>query len=655
MNDSTKIVNNFYQTARAAFKNTDFATEQLTFLAVWWLCFLIYPLWYLPASNTIRALTCAGLFAIFIVCLLLFKSLNVFGQSATNKTETQTNDGHFFLVLFSLAYTCHVPFLYKPILTGLDTIDHAAIPAVLAHKIAQGITTRTGVPLSTLLTILTVTGAAAFSISPTARRIVHKTFTRIASLTAQHLWKTITVLGVVTVIYAYTLISVAAFERFPDLNPIFRYQPISKLTLIPLYIIFGLHEWIGRILQIAFTFAGAFYLYRITGLFGTKTASRTAAILYVFLPPVFHYSNTHMIEGGLLFFMIASFYHWIRYLEKNERRDLIRGTLFCTLACLYKHPAVSVIPAFTAMGIYDYLFPKPAQTRHIPWGTVIACAIPSITFITFMKLAGFNTDAPTEVKTLNLATNLQTISLGDTLPVALLFLTGSISLALTKPFRRFVYLFAWIGVHYVLVSLSSNADNVRQALPYHAGLCVVAALLVDRCPIKYKRIQSILVYGVLPVFLFWACLLMDRRQDFLKVGRPMSDRSYITLSNIKESYLPYPAAIRALRDLTAPGDTIYAPMANEPVHFYLAKYDLNGRNYIRKIWASPDQQTAENLLAHCRDIGAEWLLLPRGKWAYRYLDLDLVESIFQNPPPGLKPIRIVSEGRESIGIWRVQM
>jgi len=524
---------------------------------------------------------------------------------------------------------------------------------VLANRIVQGISNRIGIAVQPLLMIAATLFVIVLVIQKNARRSVCNGLSRVAPLAVLHLWKTIVVLALITVCYASTVMVFAIPERLGDLSPIFRYQPISKLILTPLYMVFGLHEWVGRVLQIAFTFGGAFYLYRITGLFGTQTASRAAAILYVFLPPVFHYGNTHMIEGGLLFLIIASFYHWIRYLEKSESRDLIRGTLFCTFACLYKHPAVSVIPAFAAMTAYDFLFPKPSRTRRFPWPSVIACAIPSITFLLFMKLAAFNTDTPSKVQPLNLAQNVKSIPLGDTLPIALLFLCGLIYVSVTKPFRRFVILFAWAGTHYLLVSLSSNADNVRQALPCHAGLIVMAALLLDGWPSRYLKIQSLFVYAVLPVFLLWACLFMDRRQDFRHVGRAMGDRSYITFSNWEESYLPYPAAVRWLQLYTAPGDTIYAPMANEPVHFYLAKYTMDDRNYDRKIWAPLPEQNLDSLLAHCRKIGAKWLVLPRGKWPYTYLDLEMIESLFSHAPPGYKPVHQVSSGREEIGILKI--
>jgi hypothetical protein len=117
------------------------------------------------------------------------------------------------------------------------------------------------------------------------------------------------------------LLHIQWLERFDDLNPLFRYPPLSKFFSIPLYICFGLHEWTGRVMQIGFTFGMAFYLYRLAQFYGGDAAGKTAAILGVFLPPVFHYGNTTMIEGGTLFFITASFF--TGYVLSNAKGNLI--------------------------------------------------------------------------------------------------------------------------------------------------------------------------------------------------------------------------------------------------------------------------------------------------------------------------------------------
>ena len=333
-----------------------------------------------------------------------------------------------------------------------------------------------------------------------------------------------------------------------------------------------------------------------------------------------------MIEGGTLFFVAASFYYLIRSLESDGAGDLIKGIVFCTFGCLYKHPMVSVIPAFALMTVYDFFFPKGAKPIRPFWAPVKGLIIPAVTVLVYMKLSSFNSDVPSDLffpTFERMAANLRAVALGVTLPIALSFLGGMIYLAFWRWDRLFWFLLSWIGTHFILSCMSDVYANVRQSLPYYVGAIVAASIFIDAMADMCGNRKKLILYGILPVWLLWACLLMNRVQDIHLIGRAMGDRSYVNLTNWKDSYIPYDAIIQDLKETTAPGDTIYAPMANEPVKFYIEKYDFHDRRYIRDEWGPINHSTPGLLIEFCLRNEVDWLLLPRGKWLINYGNLRI--------------------------------
>ncbi|NPU95935.1 MAG: hypothetical protein HPY51_01805 [Candidatus Omnitrophica bacterium] len=628
------------------------------FALAWWVNFVVYPLWYLPGSTSTRLIALGVIMTAFTILTLLFRWLGSFPLAKKTHPPESTGDGVFFTLLFGAALVLHIPFLNLPILTGLDTIDHAAVPGVVAHRVVNALSDAAGFPMQPVLT-LGFTGAIAVGILMPAWR--SRTIERIQSIAdwaAGHLSFSLLLLAGISAAYAAALLQTALPERFGDLQTLFRYQPLSKLILTPLYVFLGLQEWIGRTVQILFTFGGAWYLYRLARIFGGEWGARGAAVLFVFLPPIFHYGNTHMIEGGILFFIAAAFFYWIRFIERNDQSDLLLGTLFATLACLYKHTAASLMPAFAFMALYDFGFPKHQRSCAHLAAAFTACVIPGVTLVLYMQLAGFNSDMPSTLvfpTPSRLLGNLAAIPAGVTGPIAILFLAGIVTLLLRPNRRPFWILLGWTGAHWVLTSMSAAAGNVRQALPYYLGLIVTSALAWDVWLSGRTRITQRVSLAALSGFLIWTCLFADRHQDFRQVGRAMGDRSYINFSNWDEACLNYRALAFHLTQYTTAGDVIYAPMANEPVVFYLAKYHLEDRTYRRDpFWNGPEPLTRDTVLKKARALGAKWLVLPRGRWLYPYVEPEFLETFFTAPPPGLRPVTVIPYGKEQLGLWRIE-
>lgn len=637
------------QTRRVA----DYSGEIVIFTLGWWACFVLYPMWYVP-SPAARWPVGGALLLLCVVVGALFRYLVSYPYPQKEAQPEVPNDRFFFLALFFVATACHWPFLDQPILTGLDTIDHAAVPGVVADKIRDVIPLGRGVfwALAAFVLLNLFINHVPF------RKAVVSLFQRICDGLAQNYFFFVLGLAGISIGYIAFVNHHSIPDRFGDITTIFRYPPLSKLIFIPVHAIFGMYDFVGQGIQLVFNFAGAVYMYRIACLFAGRDAGRLAAVFFVFLPPLFHYAHTHMIDSGTLFFVAASFYYALHYIETKSPRSLIYTALFTTFGFLYKHPVVSVVPGFALMLAYDTFFPRKMRLRPAIVPGIVACLIPTLTVYTFMKFSDLNPDTPDDVGSPSLirfAANLAAIPQGVTWPVALLFLGGLVAMALRPERRPLWLLLCWIGTHYFISCLSKIYFNVRQSLPYYLGLVIVAAMAVDWLLREYPKTRKAFVGAIVPLYLIWACLLWPHEMDYRKLGKAFGDRSYINLTNWDDTYIPYDTIVRDLKIRTQPGELIYAPMANEPVMFYLAKHDFNDRRYIRdlELWPPRNTQTLEGLLQTLTQLKANYFLLPRGRWLYRYVDLQVVEALFENPPEWLEPVTVYTYGDVQVGLWRV--
>lgn len=623
------------------------------FLSSWWVCFFLYPLWYVPGSTQVRVMVFFALMLLYLGCSGVMRWLLHRPLGEAGSLQDAKLDFRFWVILLGGTSLMHAPFSGLPILSGLDTIDHAVMPAVVADAFRDAMDA--WVPGATIL--LFITGVLALIATMVFRFRIVQAMDYVCALLYSRWLLTWFITSTLASLVATFLLASQVPERFGEVDALFRYPPVWKLVLTPVYFVFGLEEEWGRYALILFTYASAFYLYGIIRLFANQTAARVGAMLFVLLPPVFHYGNTHMIEGITLFFVSATLFHWLRFMQENNQADLVMGSILATLGCLTKHPVVGVIPAFALMaGIQFLLIPKTRDVWMLLRCTA-ASLIPAVTFQTYMELSKFNALIPSELSAPGLdrfLTNLSVIPLGITWPLAILILSGIFSLAATRTWRALWLLGCWFGAFWFLSSISSVYANVRQSLPYYIALLIPAAMFLERITNGRPIVRRVLLWGILPAYLVWACLFMDRVENHVDVGRAIGDRGYINFTTWQDMYLPYQVIVPMLMKETRPGTVIYAPNQNESVRFYIAKYSMEDRVYLRDLWATDENATLESLKQYCEQNNVSWLLLPRGKWLYPRIPDAVIEQLFVDPPPGFIPETFIQYGTVEVGLWRVR-
>lgn len=117
------------------------------------------------------------------------------------------------------------------------------------------------------------------------------------------------------------------------------FQLLSYITAL-LYVPFGVHEYIGRLVVIAFSLASIYYLYKLTGFYFDKKTALFSAFLFAVSPLYLFFSRAFMPESEMIFFSITSLYFFKIWTANNSKKHLLLAILCTTLAFLVKIPTL---------------------------------------------------------------------------------------------------------------------------------------------------------------------------------------------------------------------------------------------------------------------------------------------------------------------------
>ncbi len=110
-----------------------------------------------------------------------------------------------------------------------------------------------------------------------------------------------------------------------------------------LYLFFGVKDWVGRVVPIIFSLGATVYLFNLVKHYADEQTALLTSFTYAILPLNVFFTRVPMPESGMLFFTIASLYHFTKYLEKPISRNLTYSIAFTSLAILSKLTALYVL------------------------------------------------------------------------------------------------------------------------------------------------------------------------------------------------------------------------------------------------------------------------------------------------------------------------
>ena len=92
---------------------------------------------------------------------------------------------------------------------------------------------------------------------------------------------------------------------------------IYTYTVAILYKLFGVHEYLGRLVSILAYCGGAAFLYKLAIKYIDKRSSLIALLFYTFCPYLFFYTRSFQPDSCMIFFSIAMLYYFFRQRYNN--------------------------------------------------------------------------------------------------------------------------------------------------------------------------------------------------------------------------------------------------------------------------------------------------------------------------------------------------
>ncbi|HDY68491.1 MAG TPA: hypothetical protein ENH85_11945 [Candidatus Scalindua sp.] len=115
---------------------------------------------------------------------------------------------------------------------------------------------------------------------------------------------------------------------------------LYPFTVAILYKIFGVHEYLGRLVSIFAFCGGAFFLYKLSRKYTDEMTAIIALLFYTFNPYIFFFSRAFQPESTMLFLSITMLYFFSEWIDKEGWWRFALMTLCATTAFLVKIPTI---------------------------------------------------------------------------------------------------------------------------------------------------------------------------------------------------------------------------------------------------------------------------------------------------------------------------
>lgn len=640
--------------------------------------YIVHPSWYLPIPVSLKLVYLNVVLIILLILTMLLHLLLTKSQGMRVRPEVQMtmSEGYFpYLVISLLSFLLHLRQINYPILTGLDSHLHAGLPAVLVFKANQLILNYTNGYLNVYLLswlLLLLVFASLWGGKKWIARV------RALRLRGKSLMVLFIVVMALSNLYGMLLVKSGALEKLGNISLIHRYPALGKSLFFAGYSLLGIREWVGRLIQIGFTFAGGILLSKIA-LFYLKDRMLSLAVyaLYIFLPPLFNVVWLNHLTAGTVFFFIAIHLYFLRYRQTSSSKDLGILILLLSVGFMYKR---IVLASVFMLWTYSLLIPAgrresiPERIKDALRITVIPLAF-ALPYLTTDFWMGSSPKTFLEIEKIynpaKVIINFLMIPFAITRPVFLLFIASIlfVSFKLRKPMMRFFFL--WFLTYYLFGS-SAAWTSIRNMMPFFPAVVLIMSVFLYHFAERLKKFRR---FSFLT-----SCLII--LAFFLYQGLFREDTDLVTLSNEKYYLLPYDEALGYVKEHLLPEKGIYAPMITEPSHFYLAKYGIIDEvPYFRKIWAEVDKQTLDSLYKFCQENEFFYVIFPLpgprrhipyqefyqkyshlgllysgytgGNWFLGTIRDGLVERLFEEIDPRFIKIKTFRRGLCEIGIFKV--
>jgi 4-amino-4-deoxy-L-arabinose transferase-like glycosyltransferase len=123
-------------------------------------------------------------------------------------------------------------------------------------------------------------------------------------------------------------------------------QIISYITAL-LYALFGWHDWLGRLVAIAFGLWGVFALHRLLDRVWDTVHAHAGAFLLAIMPGAVFIDQSFLPDPAMLSLVITGAWLYVVYLQEDRHGLLVLSGVITTLGVLAKLPGIAVVAPMT--------------------------------------------------------------------------------------------------------------------------------------------------------------------------------------------------------------------------------------------------------------------------------------------------------------------
>jgi 4-amino-4-deoxy-L-arabinose transferase-like glycosyltransferase len=123
-------------------------------------------------------------------------------------------------------------------------------------------------------------------------------------------------------------------------------QIISYITAL-LYTLFGWHDWLGRLVAIAFGLWGVFALHRLLDRLWDTMHAHAGAFLLAIMPGAVFIDQSFLPDPAMLSLVITGAWLYVVYLQEDRHGLLVLSGVITTLGVLGKLPGIAVVAPMT--------------------------------------------------------------------------------------------------------------------------------------------------------------------------------------------------------------------------------------------------------------------------------------------------------------------
>lgn len=115
----------------------------------------------------------------------------------------------------------------------------------------------------------------------------------------------------------------------------------SEFQLVPFiisifYKIFGVHEYVARLVIIAFSIGSIYLLYKLVRIYYSRRVAIFSAIFFIISPMELYFGRTVMPDSAMIFFSIGSIYFFNKWTNDERNSSFILAMICTALAFLVK-------------------------------------------------------------------------------------------------------------------------------------------------------------------------------------------------------------------------------------------------------------------------------------------------------------------------------